>query len=258
MVFRQLFEPESSTYTYLLACPDTGQAVLIDPVVETIDRDLAALQALGLRLAYTLDTHIHADHITSSCRLRQVAGSKIALPDMDRLPCTDVGVGEGRPLEVGSLTFQPLFTPGHTDTHHCYVLDIGGMKRVFTGDALLIDGCGRTDFQNGNTELLYRSVRNKIFTLPDDTLVYPAHDYQHRHVSTVAQERERNSRLGGDKTLEEFSTIMATLKLPYPKKIDIAVPANRNCGNCDDASVRRILELGGKSPQGWPAEQSHD
>lgn len=258
MVFRQLFEPESSTYTYLLACPDTGQAVLVDPVVETIDRDLAALQALGLRLAYTLDTHIHADHITSSCRLRQVAGSKIALPDMDRLPCTDVGVGEGRPLEVGSLTLQPLFTPGHTDTHHCYVLDIGGMKRVFTGDALLIDGCGRTDFQNGNTELLYRSVRDKIFTLPDDTLVYPAHDYQHRHVSTVAQERERNPRLGGDKTLEEFSAIMANLKLPYPKKIDLAVPANRNCGNCDDVSVRRVRELGGKSPQGWPAEHSHD
>lgn len=258
MIFRQLFEAESSTYTYLLACPDTGQAVLIDPVVDTVERDLRVLHELGLRLAYTLDTHIHADHITSSCRLRQITGSRIALPAMERLRCVDVGVAEDRPLQAGSLNFQPLHTPGHTDTHHCYVLDLGGTKRIFTGDALLIDGCGRTDFQNGNTELLYRSVREKIFTLADDTLVYPAHDYQHRRVSTVAQERERNPRLGGEKTLEEFAAIMANLKLPYPKKIDAAVPANRECGNCDDTSVRRIHELGGKSPQGWPSGEPHE
>ena len=257
MIFRQLFEPESSTYTYLLACSETRQAVLIDPVVESMDRDLGTLQELGLRLAYTLDTHIHADHITSSCRLRQLTGSRIALPAMDRLPCTDVGVGEDRPLQVGSLTFQPLFTPGHTDTHHCYVVDLAGTKRIFTGDALLIDGCGRTDFQNGSTDLLYRSVREKIFALADDTLVYPAHDYQHRHVSTIAQERERNPRLGGEKTALEFAAIMANLKLPYTNKIDVAVPANRECGNCDDTSVRKIHELGGKSPQGWPNAEPH-
>lgn len=252
MVFRQLFEPESSTYTYLLGCPDTGLAVLIDPVLETIERDLATLEALGLRLAYTLDTHIHADHITASCRLRRQTGSKIALPAMEALDCIDVGVVEGAPLHVGGLAFQPLHTPGHTDTHHCYVLDHSGLQRIFTGDALLIDGCGRTDFQNGDSAALYHSVREKIFALPADTLVYPAHDYQHRHVSTVGQERERNPRLGGDRTLEDFTRLMSDLKLPYPAKIDIAVPANRACGNCDDSAASRMRTISGKSAQGWP------
>ncbi len=250
MIFRQLVERESSTYTYLLGCPDTGRAVLIDPVVETLERDLGALQELGLRLAYTLDTHIHADHISSSCRLRKRTGCKIALPAMERLPCADVGVGEDRPLALGSLMLRSIFTPGHTDTHHCYLLERGGVQRLFSGDALLIDGCGRTDFQNGSTEALYRSVREKIFTLADDTLVYPSHDYQHRHVSTVAQERERNPRLGGDKTLAEFKGIMASLNLPYPKKIDVAVPANRLCGDCADEAVEDLRQIGGSSPQG--------
>ena len=250
MIFRQLFEPESSTYTYLLACHDTGQAVLIDPVVETLERDLGALQQLDLRLAYTLDTHIHADHISSSCRLRRRTGCKIALPAMERLPCADVGVAEDRPLQVGGLMLRPIFTPGHTDTHHCYLLDHGGTQRIFTGDALLIDGCGRTDFQKGNAEALYRSVREKIFSLAHDTLVYPTHDYPHRRVSTIAQERERNPRLGGDKSLQEFKRIMANLNLPYPKKIDAAVPANRLCGDCSDAALEAIHGVDGKSPQG--------
>ena len=250
MIFRQLVEPESSTYTYLLGCHDTGLAVLIDPVVETEDRDLGVLQELGLRLAFTLDTHIHADHISSSCRLRQRTGCKIALPALERLPCADIGVSEDRPLQVGGLMLRPIYTPGHTDNHHCYLLDHGGTQRLFTGDALLIDGCGRTDFQNGDAEALYRSVREKIFALPDDTLVYPAHDYQHRHVSTIAQERERNPRLGGDKTLDGFMRIMANLNLPYPKKIDDAVPANRLCGDCSDATVEELHRIGGKSVQG--------
>lgn len=250
MLFRQLFERESSTYTYLMACPDSGQAVLIDPVVETLERDLGVLAKLALRLAYTLDTHIHADHVSSSCRLRQRTGCMIALPAMERLPCADVGVGEERPLQVGGLTFKPIFTPGHTDTHHCYLLEHGGTQRLFSGDALLIDGCGRTDFQNGNTEALYLSVREKLFMLPDDTLVYPAHDYQHRYVSTIAQERGRNPRLGGDKTLDAFKQIMASLKLPYPKKIDMAVPANRLCGDCDEASAKQIRQMEEKSYQG--------
>ena len=253
MIFRQLFEPESSTYTYLFGCRDTGQALLLDPVVETIERDLAAVQQLGLRLAVTLDTHIHADHISSACRLRSLTGCKVAYPAMDGLPCADIGVAEDRPLTVGSLTFKPLFTPGHTDTHHCYLLDQGATPRVFTGDALLIDGCGRTDFQNGDTEALYRSVREKIFSLPGDTLVYPSHDYQHRHVSTVLQERERNPRLGDDKSLEEFARIMANLDLPYPKKIDVAVPANRLCGDCPENVPEALRRIGGKSFQGWPA-----
>lgn len=250
MIFRQLFEPESSTYTYLLACPDTGEAVLIDPVVETLERDLGVLQQLGVRLAYTLDTHIHADHVTSSCRLRKRTGCKIVVPAMEHLPCADIGVAEDRPLQVGSLLLQPVFTPGHTDTHHCYLLEQGCAKRIFTGDALLIDGCGRTDFQNGNAGALYRSVREKIFSLAGDTLVYPSHDYQHRHVSTVAQERERNPRLGGDKTLDEFAHIMANLNLPYPKKIDVAVPANKLCGDCPKETGKEIHEIGDPSYQG--------
>jgi glyoxylase-like metal-dependent hydrolase (beta-lactamase superfamily II) len=228
MIFRQLYEPLSSTYTYLLADEQTGQAVLIDPVISALERDMAELHRLSLKLAYTVDTHIHADHITSALELKRALGSKIAAPAHDRLPCTDVGIQEGRPLTLGGLVLQPLHTPGHTDGHFAYVVN----DRVFTGDALLIDGCGRTDFQNGDARALYKSVREKLFTLPDETLVYPAHDYNKRFVSSIAQEKARNPRLGGDKTLEEFAHIMANLNLPYPKFIDYAVPGNRQCGVC--------------------------
>lgn len=250
MIFRQLFEPESSTYTYLFACPETGQAVLLDPVLETPERDLAVLQQLELALAYALETHIHADHVTSACRLHSHAGSKIACPAADALACADLGVAEDRLLKVGALTFQPLFTPGHTSTHHSYVVETPGATRVFTGDALLIDGCGRTDFQSGDAATLYRSVTEKIFALGDDALVFPAHDYDHRHVSTVGQERERNPRLGGGKTLEEFERIMAELNLPYPKKMDLAAPANQLCGDCDDETEAILRRLGSKFFQG--------
>ncbi len=228
MIFRQLFEPLSCTYTYLLGCEETGQAVLIDPVVVAIDRDLAEVNRLGFALAYTLDTHIHADHITAALELKKKAGSKIAAPAYDRLPCADLGIEEGKPFQVGSMALQPLHTPGHTDGHFAYLLG----DRVFTGDALLIEGCGRTDFQNGDAGALYKSVREKLFTLPDDVLVYPAHDYEHRHVSSIAQERKRNPRIGQERTLEEFKNIMANLNLPYPKFIDYAVPGNKQCGVC--------------------------
>ena len=228
MIFRQLFEPLSSTYTYLLGCEETGQALLLDPVIVAMDRDLAEVQGLGLRLAYTLDTHIHADHITAAQEIRKRVGSRIAGPAFDRLPCTDVGIDEGKPFELGSLSFEPIHTPGHTDGHFAYRLG----DRVFTGDALLIEGCGRTDFQNGDTDALFRSVRDKLFKLPDDCLVYPAHDYNQRRVSSIGQEKKRNPRLGEDKTLEQFREIMANLNLPYPKFIDYAVPGNRQCGVC--------------------------
>lgn len=232
MLFRQLFEPESSTYTYLLGCEHTGEAALIDPVLETVERDLALIQELGLRLAYTVDTHIHADHLTGARKIRDLVGSRIAAPKIDGLSCVDVGLEEGRELRVGELALHPLFTPGHTDGHHAYLIEQAGMGRVFTGDALLIDGCGRTDFQNGDTQALFRSVREKLFTLPDDTLVHPAHDYNGRFVSSIAQEKARNPRLGCDKSLEEFAEIMGNLNLPYPKRIDFAVPGNRECGIC--------------------------
>jgi len=249
MIFRQLFEPLSSTYTYLLGCEASGLAVLIDPVVNSIERDLAELQRLGLRLAYTLDTHIHADHITGARHLKERVGSRIAAPAMDRLPCTDHGIEDGVPLVVGSLSLMPLHTPGHTDGHFAYVAG----ERVFTGDALLIDGCGRTDFQNGSAADLYRSVTGKLFRLPDDQLVYPGHDYQGRRVSSIGQEKARNPRLGQGRSLAEFEALMAGLNLPYPKFIDYAVPGNRQCGVCPDdlpeqlqAYCRRMSD----SPQG--------
>ncbi|MDO8300130.1 MBL fold metallo-hydrolase [Lacisediminimonas sp.] len=228
MIFRQLFEPLSSTYTYLLGCEETGQAVLIDPVILSIERDLDELARHGLQLAFTLDTHIHADHITAALELRQKLGSRIAGPAFDQLPCTDVGVEEGKPFMVGSLTLSPLHTPGHTDGHFSYLLG----DRVFTGDALLIDGCGRTDFQNGDADALFHSVREKLFALPDECVVYPGHDYQQRRVTSIGQEKQRNPRLGMDKSLPEFREIMASLGLAYPSFIDHAVPGNRLCGVC--------------------------
>lgn len=230
MLFRQLFEPQSSAYTYLIACEDTRQAALIDPVFETVERDLQLLGTLGLTLEYTIETHIHADHVTGAARLRELTGSKAAVPEKSGADHVDVPVREGESIIVGGCRLQPLYTPGHTDDHHSYLLDWPGAARVFTGDALLIDGCGRTDFQNGDSGTLYRSVHDKIFTLPDETLVYPGHDYQHRQVSSVGQERERNPRLGGGRTVDEFIAIMAGLNLPRPKKMDVAVPANRECG----------------------------
>ena len=228
MIFRQLFEPLSSTYTYLLGDEESGQAILIDPVIASMERDLAEVHRLGLKLTYTLDTHIHADHITAALEMKRTVGSKIAAPAHDRLSCTDVSIEEGRPFQVGGICLQPLHTPGHTDGHFAYLFN----GRVFTGDALLIEGCGRTDFQNGDADALYKSVHEKLFVLPDETLVYPAHDYKERYVSSIAQEKRRNPRLGSEKTLEEFRHIMANLNLPYPKFIDYAVPGNRQCGVC--------------------------
>jgi glyoxylase-like metal-dependent hydrolase (beta-lactamase superfamily II) len=249
MIFRQLYEPLSSTYTYLLGDEATGQAILIDPVISTMDRDLAEVYRLGLKLACTVDTHIHADHITAALEMKRAVGSKIAAPAYDRLPCTDVGIEEGRPLQVGGLTLEPIHTPGHTDGHFAYLFN----DRVFTGDALLIEGCGRTDFQNGDADALYQSVREKLFTLPDEVLVYPAHDYKERFVSSIAQEKRRNPRLGGDKTIEEFRDIMANLNLPYPKFIDYAVPGNRQCGVCPPDlpdNLERYCRQMNDSPQG--------
>jgi len=235
MIFRQLFEPQSSAYTYLVACAQTREAALIDPVLETVDRDLALLNDLGLTLKYTIETHIHADHVTGADRLRDKTGSKAALPEKSGARQVDVAVREAEPLHVGRLVLEPLYTPGHTDDHHCYMLTHPGAERVFTGDALMIDGCGRTDFQNGDAATLYRSVHEKLFALPDDTLVFPGHDYQGRRVSNIGQEKVRNPRLGGGKTVDEFVAIMAALNLPRPKMIDVAVPANRECGEIQTA-----------------------
>ena len=234
MIFKQLFEPDSSTYTYLISCPDTGKTALIDPVLDTVERDLAVLQQLGLKLDFSIDTHVHADHLTGAKRLREQTGSQIVYPAMIVAACVDIGVREGQPFMVGNIAVQPLFTPGHTDHHHAYLIDNGTQQMLFSGDALLIEACGRTDFQSGDAHALYRSIHDKFFTLPDETLVYPCHDYEGRCITTIAQEKARNPRLGNNRSEAEFVKIMTEMDLPYPRKIDFAVPGNEGCGICPD------------------------
>jgi len=232
MIFRQLFEQDSSTYTYLLGCSETGEAVLIDPVIDTVERDLEMLHRLGLKLSYTIDTHFHADHLTGAKVLRNRTGCRVAFPEVEKPDCADIGLREGVPFRFGSISLDPLFTPGHTSHHFAYKAHNGAQDMVFSGDALLIEACGRTDFQSGDAATLYRSIHEKLFSLPDDTLVYPAHDYEGRHISTIAQEKARNPRLGDNKSEAEFVSIMNGLDLPYPRKIDFAVPGNELCGEC--------------------------
>lgn len=246
MLFRQLFEPQSSTYTYLLGCEMSRKAVLVDPVLETFSRDLDVVKELDLELALTLDTHIHADHLTSALKLKSLTSCLIAVPQAAGVACADVQVSEHAPITVGTLVLDALFTPGHTDHHHCYRFDAGMQAAVLSGDCLLIDGCGRTDFQGGSSIDLYRSIHSKLFTLPGDTLIYPGHDYHGRFVSTVAQERTRNPRLKNGTNVEAFNMIMEELDLAYPKKMDLAVPANMLCGQCPEhlpADLERLCEI---------------
>lgn len=232
MIFKQLFEADSSTYTYLLGCPETGQAVLIDPVLDTVERDLQVLQSLGLKLVYTIDTHFHADHLTGARVLRERSGCQVAFPEVEMPECADVAMRDGVPFELGSIRLNPLFTPGHTSHHFAYHMDNGTQQMVFSGDALLIDACGRTDFQSGDAKTLYKSIHEKLFTLPDETLVYPGHDYEGRFISSIAQEKTRNPRLKDNTSEKDFVAIMEGMDLPYPRKIDFAVPGNEMCGQC--------------------------
>lgn len=244
MLFRQLFEAESSTFTYLVADEATREAALIDPVLETVDRDLEQLSSLGLKLVLTLETHIHADHITGAARLRDKTGCRVAVAQSAHVPCADLALVEGQRVAVGSVVLDVRETPGHTDT--CLTFVDPQSRRAFTGDALLIRGCGRTDFQHGDARKLFRSVRDKILALPDDTLLYPAHDYKGRSVTSVREERALNPRLKDGVEEEQFVGIMAGLKLAQPKKISIAVPANLTCGR--DAPVPVVVEgfMGGE------------
>ncbi len=226
MIFRQLFEPSSSTYAYLLGDPTTRDALLIDPVIEDVDRYVALLTELGLTLRYTLETHVHADHVTAGATLRDRLGSRTVVHRDGGTTCADLAVVAGDRIRIGSVELEVRETPGHTNGCVAYV----GADRVFTGDALLIGGCGRTDFQQGDPGRLYDSVHSRIFSLPPDTLIFPAHDYKGRTVSTVREELAINARLGGGKTKEEFVAIMNALNLAYPKQIDRAVPANLLCG----------------------------
>lgn len=228
MLFRQLFDLESSTYTYLLADEATREAVIIDPVLEQVERDLRLVRELELTLLYALDTHVHADHVTANGTLRQRVGAKTVLSERAGVGYADVYVKDGDRLRFGRYELEVRETPGHTSGCVTYVT--GDRRMAFTGDALLIRGSGRTDFQQGNAHTLYRSVHEKIFALPDDCLLYPGHDYQGRTVSSVGEEKKHNPRLGGGRSEAEFVDIMQKLELAYPKKIDIAVPANLYCG----------------------------
>ena len=233
MIFRQLFEPDTSTYTYLLGCERTQRALLIDPVAVDVDRYIELLDGLGLTLIFTLETHVHADHITASGLLRDRVGSKSVVHRDAGTLCPDVLVTDGVLLQVGDIELVVRHTPGHTSGCMSFVL----ADRVFTGDSLLIGGCGRTDFQQGDSGMLYDSIVEKLFTLPPDTLVFPGHDYNGNTVSTIRQEMQKNSRLGEGKSRGEFIEIMSNLKLPYPKHIDAALPANLACGGHSDSAV---------------------
>mmetsp|Transcript_18918 Transcript_18918/g.51863 ORF Transcript_18918/g.51863 Transcript_18918/m.51863 type:complete len:293 (-) Transcript_18918:68-946(-) len=224
--FKQLFDDESSTYTYLLWDPTTKDAILVDPVDIQVDRDIR--EAQGLNLVFGVNTHAHADHITGTHLLKQkIPGLRSVIAKASGAQA-DVLVEPGDQIVFGRRSLKVRATPGHTSGCLSYVADDSSF--VLTGDTLLIQGCGRTDFQGGSAETLYESVHTQLYTLPDDTLVYPAHDYKGRTSSSIGAEKDTNPRLGGGKTRDEFVEIMANLNLAYPKKIDVAVPANLRCG----------------------------
>jgi sulfur dioxygenase len=230
MIFKQLFDPETWTYTYFIADPATKEAVLIDPVKSHIDEYIALLDEHDLKLKYSLETHVHADHITASGLLRQKLGAETGVGQLCGAIGADLQLQDGDVLEFGGgEKIKVIATPGHTKGSVSFLW----RDRVFTGDSLFIGGCGRTDFQGGDAGALYDCITQRLFTLPDETLVYPGHDYQQRWVSSIMQERTTNPRLAA-KTRDEFIEIMNNLNLPKPRLIDEAVPANRYCGLDED------------------------
>ncbi len=235
MLFRQLFDPQSSTYSYLLADTNSGEAVLIDPVYEQVRRDEALLTELDLKLLCTLETHVHADHVTGAWMLRHRLGSQIALSGQGGTKGEDRPLDHGDKISFGDRYLTVRATPGHTAGCVTYVLDTEEM--AFTGDCLLIRGCGRTDFQGGDAGQMYRSIHTQIFTLPEDCQLYPGHDYRGLTVTSVAEEKSFNPRLGGQLSQSDFSGFMDNLGLDHPKKMDIAVPANLVCGEPADDQI---------------------
>jgi sulfur dioxygenase len=228
LILRQLFDAPSSTYTYLLADRASGQALLIDPVYEQARRDAALIAELGLTLAWTLETHVHADHVTGAWLLRERLGSRIALARAGAAEGADRLLEHGERIEFGARWLGARATPGHTSGCMTFVLD--DESRAFSGDCLLIRGCGRTDFQQGDSHTLYASVHQQIFTLPAACLIYPGHDYNGLTVTSVEEERRYNPRLGGEVSESDFAGHMSNLNLPHPKKLGIALPANLRCG----------------------------
>ncbi len=226
LLFRPLFEKESSTYTYLLADVDTKEAIIIDAVDNTQQRDIDLIEELGLDLRYIVETHIHADHITSSCPLKQrFRNAQIVFGAANLITCADILIKDGENLNFGSYQMIAMTTPGHTNGCMSYIVD----DKVFTGDALLIRSCGRCDFQDGSAEKLFDSIQ-KIFTLANETLVYPAHDYVGRTVSSIGEEKQFNEMIGDSVDKDEFMRRVNAMDLSLPAKIHVAVPANQVCG----------------------------
>ena len=225
-VFRQLFDVNTGTFTYLMFDSLTMEGLIIDPVKEQFDRSLQFIEELGVELKYTIDTHVHADHVTSSGMLRQATGAKSALSEKAKVLCADIMLKDRDELEFGRFKLKAISTPGHTDACTSFYTE----GRLFTGDSLMIRGCGRTDFQQGDPEKLFQSITQKLFSFPDETLVYPGHDYLGRTASCIKEEKSFNPRIGRGQTLEKFTQIMNNLNLPRPKRIDEAVPLNLKCG----------------------------
>jgi sulfur dioxygenase len=256
LIFRQLLDPQTSTWTYLVADPESHQALLIDPVREQVERDVELLRELELRLLVAAETHVHADHVTAGGLLRERLGCRLAVGARSGVRTADLLLADGERLAIGALELEVRETPGHTGGCITYVLAAQGL--AFTGDALLIRGCGRTDFQGGDARALYTSVRSRILSLPDATLLYPGHDYRGRTVTSVAEERRFNPRLGDGVDLERFERIMAGLGLAPPRFMDEAVPANM-CSGVTEPEAAAPSSLAGdawapleRTPSGIP------
>ena len=231
MLFKQLFESESSTYTYLISCQEKQEAILIDPVLETLSRDLRILETLNLKLVYAVDTHIHADHVTSAAALREISNCKVAGPANDALKCRDINFKSNDSIIIGnSIKLEAIHTPGHTDSHFSYMINHASDKLLFSGDSLLINSCGRTDFQSGSPKELYNTIKNIFYKMPNDTKVYPAHDYNNNNFSTIFDQKKDNSLIHENIDMGNFIASMNNLDLGSPKKIDFAVPRNNICG----------------------------
>ncbi|WP_298613277.1 MBL fold metallo-hydrolase [uncultured Thermosynechococcus sp.] len=226
MLFRQLFDYDTWTYSYLIADEATGDAALVDSVLEQVDRDVQLIEQLGLKLRYCLETHVHADHITGAGKIRERTGCKTLVPENAAVDCADGHIKDGEVIHVGSIPIQGIATLGHTDSHMAFLVN---GTHLLTGDSLFIRGCGRTDFQSGDAGAMYDAVTQRLFTLPDSTLVYPGHDYRGHTVSTIGEEKRFNPRFVG-RDRQQFIEFMANLNLPDPKKIMEAVPANQQCG----------------------------
>lgn len=227
MKIRQLFDYDTWTYTYLIWDETTKEAAIIDSVIEQVDRDIQHIKELGLKLKYALETHIHADHITGAGPIRKRTKAQIVVHQNSGAECADILAEEGYVFTLGKQEITVLHTPGHTNNDITYLIE----GAAFTGDTLLVRDCGRTDFQLGSNDDMYHSLTEKLFSLPDDTMVFPAHDYKGLTQSTIGEEKQFNNRVGNGKSFTDFSTIMDNLNLPNPKRIDISVPGNMKCGD---------------------------